>query len=459
MSNKIKIHFIGISGIGMSGIAELMKDKGFIIQGSDVILNENTKRLKKKGIKFYLGHKKSNINSVDAVVFSSAIKSNNPEIIEALSKKIPLLSRADMLCELMKNKKSIAIAGSHGKTTTTSLVGNILSHARLDPTIVNGGIINSLSKNNRYGKGQWMVVEADESDGSFLKLPHQISIITNLDIEHLDYYKSSQNLFLAFEKFINNLPFYGYSVICTENINTQKIYKKIKTRKIISYSQNKNSDVRIIKIEKDKKGSNFTLLFKKGIIKGINGKYNFKTNLLGDHNIFNATGAIIVSLLSEIPLQKIKNSLKVFQGVKRRFSFIGKIKKASIFDDYAHHPSEIKASYEIAKQLSDKKIIVIFQPHRYSRTKILQNEFIKILSKIKVLYILDIYSAGEKPIVNINSKILAKKIRMKNKNTFYVQNTNNLEFLLEEHFNDENIIVFMGAGSISNLAHNLVSIK
>ena len=364
-----------------------------------------------------------------------------------------------MLGELMKLKRSIAIAGSHGKTTTTSLVGSIFDNAKFDPTIVNGGIINSYSNNNRYGKSDWMIVEADESDGSFLRLPHEINIITNIDIEHLDYYKSSQNLFLAFEKFINNLPFYGYSVICTENINTQKIYKKIKTRKIISYSQNENSDVRIIKIEKDKKGSNFTLLFKKGIIKGINGKYNFKTNLLGDHNIFNATGAIIVSLLSEIPLQKIKNSLKVFQGVKRRFSFIGKIKKASIFDDYAHHPSEIKASYEIAKQLSDKKIIVIFQPHRYSRTKILQNEFIKILSKIKVLYILDIYSAGEKPIVNINSKILAKKIRMKNKNTFYVQNTNNLEFLLEEHFNDENIIVFMGAGSISNLAHNLVSIK
>ncbi len=457
--NKIKIHFVGIGGIGMSGIAELMFDLGYNVQGSDISLNTNIKRLKKRGIKIYNTHKKNNIHNMSAIVISSAIKINNPELQECRRLSIPVITRADMLGELMKLKRSIAIAGSHGKTTTTSLVGSIFDNAKFDPTIVNGGIINSYSNNNRYGKSDWMIVEADESDGSFLRLPHEINIITNIDIEHLDYYKSSQNLFLAFEKFINNLPFYGYSVICTENINTQKIYKKIKTRKIISYSQNENSDVRIIKIEKDKKGSNFTLLFKKGIIKGINGKYNFKTNLLGDHNIFNATGAIIVSLLSEIPLQKIKNSLKVFQGVKRRFSFIGKIKKASIFDDYAHHPSEIKASYEIAKQLSDKKIIVIFQPHRYSRTKILQNEFIKILSKIKVLYILDIYSAGEKPIVNINSKILAKKIRMKNKNTFYVQNTNNLEFLLEEHFNDENIIVFMGAGSISNLAHNLVSIK
>ena len=219
MKNKIRIHFVGISGIGMSGIAELMLDKGYYIQGSDKILNENTKRLKNKGIKFFLGHNKKNINKVDAVVFSSAIKSNNVELKAAISKKIPLLSRADMLAELMKNKKSIAIAGSHGKTTTTSLVGNILSFGNLDPTIVNGGIINSLSKNNRFGKGDWMVVEADESDGSFLKLPHQISIITNLDIEHMDFYQNKKNLITSFNNFINMLPFYGTSVICLDDKN------------------------------------------------------------------------------------------------------------------------------------------------------------------------------------------------------------------------------------------------
>ncbi len=228
---------------------------------------------------------------------------------------------------------------------------------------------------------------------------------------------------------------------------------------MISYSKSKNSDVKIVKINKDKKGNNFSLFIKKGVIKGIQGKYNFKTNLMGDHNIYNATAAIIVSLLVEIPILNIKNSLKVFQGVKRRFSFIGKIKKASIYDDYAHHPSEIKASYDIAKQISNKKIVIIFQPHRYSRTKILQNEFVKILKKIDVLYILDIYSAGEKSILNINSKNLAKKIKIKNKNTFYIQNSKNLKFLLKKYFNDENTIVFMGAGSITNLAHELVSKK
>ena len=236
MKNKIKIHFIGISGIGMYGIAELMLDQGYEVQGSDLVLNDNSNRLERKGINIFLGHSKKNIDNIDAVVFSSAINKKNPEIIAALNKKIPLLSRADMLAELMKNKKCIAIAGSHGKTTTTSLVGNILNYGKLDPTIVNGGIINSLSKNNRYGKGEWMVVEADESDGSFLKLPHQISIITNLDIEHLDFYKSKENLIKSFEKFINMLPFYGVTILCLDDKNLQTLSKKINSRNIITYS-------------------------------------------------------------------------------------------------------------------------------------------------------------------------------------------------------------------------------
>ena len=244
MKNKIKIHFIGISGIGMSGIAELMLDQGYLIQGSDLSINDNTKRLKTKGVKFFLHHNKKNVENADVVVFSSAIKKNNPEIKAAYIKKIPVLSRADMLAELMKNKKSIAIAGSHGKTTTTSLVGNIFSQARLDPTIVNGGIINSFSKNNRYGKGDWMIVEADESDGTFLKLPHQISIITNLDIEHLDFYKSKKILMNSFESFVNMLPFYGTAIMCYDDKNLKLLINKIKTRNIITYSsKNKKADV------------------------------------------------------------------------------------------------------------------------------------------------------------------------------------------------------------------------
>ena len=219
ISKKIKIHFVGIGGIGMSGIAELMHDLGYAIQGSDISMSANIKRLQKRGIKFFKGHNKKNINNMSAVVFSSAIKKNNPELLECEKLSIPLISRADMLAELMKFKKSIAVAGSHGKTTTTSLVGAMFDKAEFDPTIVNGGVINSYSKNNRFGKGEWMIVEADESDGSFLRLPHQINIVTNIDLEHLDYYKTKQNIILAFKNFINNLPFYGYSIVCIDNLN------------------------------------------------------------------------------------------------------------------------------------------------------------------------------------------------------------------------------------------------
>jgi len=452
---KTNIHFVDIGGIGMSGIAELMLDLGYQIQGSDINVNSNIKRLIKRGIKFFKGHNKKNITNISAVVFSSAIKKNNPELLECIKLSIPLIRRADMLAELMKFKKSIAVAGSHGKTTTTSLVGSIFDYANFDPTIVNGGIINSYSKNNRFGKGDWMIVEADESDGSFLRLPHQINIITNIDNEHLDYYKSKKNILSAFIQFINNLPFYGYSIICIDNNNLKQISKNIKTRKLITYSINNNSDVKISSIKRKLDKSEFSLYFKKGIIKNFEGSYNFTTTLMGDHNILNATAAITASLIAEVPIKKISHSLKVFEGVKRRFTYLGKIKKAFIYDDYAHHPSEIKASYQIAKQLSRNKIIVIFQPHRFSRTKILLNDFIKIFKKIEILYILDIYSAGEKPIKNINSKNLVSRITRKNKNIFYLNNKQNLKLTLAPYFNEENTIVFMGAGSVTSMAYNL----
>ncbi len=451
MKKKIRIHFIGISGIGMSGIAELMKDQGYYIQGSDVTINDNTKRLKKKGVKFFLGHNKKNISSVDAIVFSSAIKNNNPEIKAALNKKIPILSRADMLGELMKNKKSIAIAGSHGKTTTTSLVGNILSNAKLDPTIVNGGIINSLSKNNRYGKGHWMVVEADESDGSFLKLPHQISIITNLDIEHLDYYKTKENLFIAFKNFINMLPFYGTSIICIDDTNLPSLIKNIKTRNIITYSlKNKKSDVFIYDIKKSQTSSSFKLKIKnKKIIHSD--KFNFTIKAIGNHNILNGTASIIASKLVGVNNSSINSALKNYIGVERRFTFLGKKNMAFIYDDYAHHPTEILSTLEAAKILKNN-IVVVFQPHRYTRTKMLMREFVKVLSKVNNLILLRTYPAGEKIIKGATSNDIYRKIIKKNKNTKYLNKSNNLDEVLKEFTLKKNTIIFMGAGSVSNLA-------
>ncbi len=450
MKIKSKIHFIGISGIGMSGIAELMLDKGYSIQGSDISVNDNTKRLKKKGIKFFLGHNKKNIKYAHAVVYSSAIKKNNPEIREAYIKKIPVLSRADMLSELMKNKKSIAIAGSHGKTTTTSLVGNIFNEAGLDPTIVNGGIINSFSNNNRYGKGEWMIVEADESDGTFLKLPHQISIITNLDIEHMDFYKSKKNLINAFEKFINLLPFYGTTIMCYDDKNLKLLINKIKTRNILTYSiKNKKADVLIFDIIQNKLKTSFKLNINNKIIHSSN--YKFTINAIGNHNILNATASIIAAKLSGIKNKDINNALTNYVGVKRRFSFIGKKNKSFVYDDYAHHPTEIAATLSAAKSLKNK-VIVVFQPHRYTRTKILIREFIKVLSKVDYLFLLETYSAGEKIIKGATSKDIYSKILKNNKNTTYLKNIGDLNKLMKPHTMYQNTIVFMGAGSISNIA-------
>ena len=450
MKINSKIHFIGISGIGMSGIAELMLDKGYSIQGSDISVNDNTKRLKKKGIKFFLGHNKKNIKYAHAVVYSSAIKKNNPEIKEAYIKKIPVLSRADMLSELMKNKKSIAIAGSHGKTTTTSLVGNIFNEAGLDPTIVNGGIINSFSNNNRYGKGEWMIVEADESDGTFLKLPHQISIITNLDIEHMDFYKSKKNLINAFEKFINLLPFYGTTIMCYDDKNLKLLINKIKTRNILTYSiKNKKADVLIFDIIQNKLKTSFKLNINNKIIHSSN--YKFTINAIGNHNILNATASIIAAKLNGIKNKDINNALTNYVGVKRRFSFIGKKNKSFVYDDYAHHPTEIAATLSAAKSLKNK-VIVVFQPHRYTRTKILIREFIKVLSKVDYLFLLETYSAGEKIIKGATSKDIFSKILKKNKNTTYLKNIGDLNKLMKPHTMNQNTIVFMGAGSISSIA-------
>ena len=455
-NKKIKIHFIGIGGIGMSGIAELMHKIGYVVLGSDIVENDNIKKLKEIGINIKIGHNKKNLQQVNAVVYSSAINNNNPEIREAKKKQIPIVSRADMLSELMKNKKCIAIAGSHGKTTTTSLVGNILEVGKLDPTIVNGGIINSLSKNNKFGKGKWMVVEADESDGSFLKLPHEISIITNLDIEHLDYYKNKKNLFFAFEKFIMNLPFYGIAIVNEDDKNLKKIIYKNDTRKIISFSkENKNSNVFISNIFFNNQFTSFTLNFNIPLF-NLKSTQLYKIKAIGLHNVYNGTASIIAGLLAGVKNSYIKNALRNYIGVKRRFTYLGKMNSSDVYDDYAHHPTEIKATLSGAKQLN-RNTVVIFQPHRYSRNKFLFNDFLNVLSKIKILYLLDTYSAGEKKIKGYDSKNIFLKLKKINNNVVYVGPKNLNKIIYPETFK-KNIIIFMGAGSISKIASNFMKI-
>ena len=456
-NKNIKIYFIGIGGIGMSGIAELMFKLGYTVLGSDKKNSENINRLRDLGIIIHIGHSKENIQNLNAVVFSSAIKKNNSEVLEANKKKIPLISRADMLGELMKGKKCIAVAGSHGKTTTTSLTGNILESGKLDPTIVNGGIINAFSKNNKFGQGEWMVVEADESDGSFLRLPHQISIITNLDIEHLDYYKSSKNLYSAFEQFIINLPFYGISIVNEDDKNLKKIIKNNNTRKIISFSKkNKKADVFIDNITFTNDSTKFRLNFNTQINKK-KGSDTYQIKAIGLHNVLNGTASIIAGLLADVKNNYIKSALKNYIGVKRRFTHLGKVNLSNIYDDYAHHPTEIAATLSGAKQIN-KKITVIFQPHRYSRTKILFEDFISVLSKIQKLYLLDTYSAGEKKIIGFESRDLFVKLKNKNKKVFFVKK-NNLNKIIFNETKKNHIIIFMGAGSISNMASNFIKIN
>ena len=455
---KIVVHFIGIGGIGMSGIAELMQNLGYKIQGSDLYKNNNTKRLLRKKIKIFFTHKPKNINNANIVVYSTAIKKNNPEILSAKKKSIPVVNRADMLAELMRGKHSIVIAGSHGKTTTTSLIGSILQFCKKDPTIINGGIINSFSSNNRFGLGKWMVVEADESDGSFLRLPHEINIITNVDKEHLDYYKNINNLIISFEKFATSIPFYGYSIICLENKNSRKIANKIKTRNVITYGINKKrADLNIFKINIENNYSFFSIKINEKKFRKYNSTYNFVLKLLGVHNILNATASIGVGMLLQLPIIRIKNSLKNFQGVKRRFTFLGKIKKASIYDDYAHHPTEIQSTLTIAKNIAKNKIIIVFQPHRYSRTKDLYSDFVKVFKEADYLFISDIYSANEKPLKGIRSSKLVKDILNQGaKNVYYLKKSTNLNKKLSIFYEKENLIIFMGAGSISQWANDLV---
>jgi UDP-N-acetylmuramate--alanine ligase len=456
-NKKIKIYFVGIGGIGMSGIAELMYEIGYTVLGSDKTESENVKRLKKIGIPVNIGHDKKNLRKVNAVVFSSAISQKNPEIQEAKKKHIPIVTRADMLAELMKNKKCIAIAGSHGKTTTTSLVGNILESGKLDPTIVNGGIINSLSKNNKFGKGKWMVVEADESDGSFLKLPHEISIITNLDIEHLDYYKTAKKLYSSFEKFIMNLPFYGTSIVNEDDVNLKKIIQKNDTRRIITFSiKNKKSSVFVNKIHFDNQFSYFTLNFN-FLDDTLSKSYSYKLKASGLHNVYNGTASIIAGHLVGVKNSFIKDALKNYIGVKRRFTYLGRVNSAIIYDDYAHHPTEIAATLLGAKQIG-KNIIVVFQPHRYSRTKVLFNDFIKTLSKINKLYLLDTYSAGERVLKGYETKNIYMELKKKNRKVEYTSNKK-LNSIIYNETKKNNIIIFMGAGSISKIAHNFIKIN
>ena len=456
IGQKEIIHFIGIGGIGMSGLAQIMKIMGFKVQGSDVNFNKNIENCKKLGIKVFFSQRKKNIKNATILVKSSAIKNNNLEIKEAKKRKLPIYERVEMLANIVSLKKNIIISGSHGKTTTTSLVSKILLESRLDPTIINGGVINSLKNNAKLGKGDWTVLEADESDGSFLKLPINYSIVTNIDKDHIDFYKNYTNLENSFVKFINKTPPIGKCIICIDDKNIKKLKKKIKTKNILTYGFSSASDYQIIKPKYNLNSCKFDLIVNNFLGKKIIIK-NIVLNLIGKHNILNSVAAISVCLNLGIKIKIIKKALLKFTGVQRRMTKIFEKNENQFYDDYAHHPTEIHSVLEgIKKVANKKKITSVFQPHRFSRVQSLKKEFSKSFKFSDRVVLCPVYAAGEKIDKNFSNIKFGKMISANSKvNVILVKDEEDFKRFLKKNLIRNEIIIGMGAGSISNWMRNL----
>ena len=450
------IHFIGIGGIGMSGIAEVLVQSGYLVQGSDIKASNNTKRLEKLGIEVFIGQRKSNILNAKIIVVSTAISKNNIELVEAKKIFLPIVHRAEMLGELMRLKQSIAIAGTHGKTTTTSLIAKMIEENGMDPTIINGGIISSLDSNARMGKGDWMVVEADESDGSFTKLNPTAAVITNIDLEHLDFHKNEKNLELAFFNFLSSIPFYGFICLCTDHPRVQKLISKLEDKKVITYGLSANADVRATNIIYNNNKMNFTLSISNRRKLEIS-SYEIEFSMIGIHNIQNALATIATGIELKIPIEKIKNTLKTFTGVQRRFQNVGNFKNTIIIDDYGHHPVEINAALAAARLLTPKsKIISIFQPHRYSRIKDLFSDFCSCFNDADYVFLLDVYPAGEEPLKGFESTDLKNGLlKYGHKNVSYIESKKALIRETLKIISPHDIIICLGAGSITKIANTL----
>ena len=450
------IHFVGIGGIGMSGLSLIMKGKGFKVQGSDLSLNKNVERLKKEKIKIFIGQKKQNLKDATIVVVSSAIKKNNPEIIEAKRKNLPIIQRGKMLAHIVSLMKNIVVVGSHGKTTTTSLITSIFQTTKIDPTIINGGVINSIKNTAKLGKSDWSILEADESDGSFIHIPPTYSIITNIDREHMDFYKSMEDLKKYFIEFIEKVPSFGKSFICLDDKINNELVKRLKGKNFYTYGVNSKSNFLIKNIKRSMKFSEFDLQVnlpnkKKIIIKKI------RIPLLGIHNIRNSVAAAAVAITVGISVSDIKRGLQKFKGVQRRFNKIFTYNGVDFFDDYAHHPTEIKVVLEgVNKVYEEYDKICVFQPHRISRLKDLKNEFSFAFKDANTVILCPIYAAGEKIRLGFNYLNFAKQLIKNSKvKLFLVKDNIQLAKFLKKNMYGKKIVIGMGAGSISNWMRKL----
>ena len=450
------VHFVGIGGIGMSGIAEVLHNLGYDVQGSDQNDGANVQRLRDKGIVVHIGHRAENLGDSEVVVASSAIKQDNPERLEARRRNLPIVRRAEMLAELMRFRKSIAVGGTHGKTTTTSMVGSLLVTGGLDPTVINGGIINEYGTNARMGDGEWMVVEADESDGTFLKLPADIAIVTNIDPEHLDHYGNYEAVKSAFTQFVENVPFYGFGVMCLDHPEVQSQVARITDRRVVTYGENPQSEVRFHNVKAVGAANHFDVTRRNRKTGELEQLADLKLPMPGIHNVSNATAAIAVALELGVDPDDIRKGLASFGGVRRRFTHTGSWKGVEVFDDYAHHPVEIKAVLSAARASTTGKVIAIKQPHRYTRLESLFGDFCACFNDADVVMIAPVYEAGETPIEGVNAESLAEGLRSGgHRNAQAISGPEVISEKVAEIAAPGDYVIFLGAGNVTQWAHAL----
>ena len=450
------VHFVGIGGIGMSGIAEVLINLGYTVQGSDASDSANVKRLRDKGATVAIGHKADNLGKAEVVVVSTAIKRDNPELAAARAKRLPVVRRAEMLAELMRLKRCVAIAGTHGKTTTTSMVATLLDAGGFDPTVINGGIINAYGTNARLGAGDWMVVEADESDGTFLKLPADVAIVTNIDPEHLDYFKTFEAIEAAFENFVTNVPFYGFAVMCTDHPVVQTLVGRIEDRRLITYGENPQADARLVGLKPEGAGSRFTVAFRDRAGGPAHEIADLSLPMPGRHNALNATSAIAVARELGVSDEQIRKGLANFGGVKRRFTRTGEWNGVTVFDDYGHHPVEIAAVLKAARESTKDKVIAVMQPHRYTRLSALFDQFCTCFNDADAVIIAHVYPAGEAPIAGVDRDALVAGLRARgHRNVIALDESQALAGLIKGIARPGDYVVCLGAGNITQWAYAL----
>ena len=450
------IHFVGIGGIGMSGIAEILVNQGYTVQGSDIADNANVERLRQQGVSIAIGHKAENLGDAAVVVISSAVKADNPEVVAARSKMVPVVRRAEMLAELMRLKAAIAIGGTHGKTTTTSLVAAMLDAAGLDPTVINGGIINAYGTNARLGGNEWMVVEADESDGTFTKLPATCVVVTNIDAEHMDHYGSFDRLRDAFRTFVENIPFYGFAACCIDHPEVQALIARVPDRKIVSYGFSPQALIRATNVKIGQGGARFDVVITDRTTGTSRIIDDVRLPMYGEHNVQNALAAIVCANELGLSDEVVRKALGDFSGVKRRFTKTGEAKGITVIDDYGHHPVEIAAVLKAARSATAGNVIAVVQPHRYSRLSSLFAEFCTCFNDADTVIVADVYAAGEQPIAGADRDSLLTGLQEHgHRNVIALPKAADLAGIVAEIANSGDMVVCLGAGNITQWAHAL----